>query len=413
MLRALLMIIVLLAAPGAASAQAPRALLLVPDRVFDGVSPEAHRGWKVLISGDRIVAAGPDVRAPAGAEIVPLPGATLMPGLIDLHVHLFLHPYDETPWNDQVAREPLALRTARAVAAARATLAAGFTTVRDLGTEGAGDADAGLKAAIEQGIIPGPRLLIANRALVATGSYGPKGFNGSVPQGAEEASGAEVPAAVRRQIGAGADWIKLYADYRWRPGEPSRPTFSEAELAEAVRVAHDAGRSVAVHASTPEGMRRAIAAGADTIEHGNDGTASEFAAMKASGIALCPTLAASEAVTRYTGAGADALRQKRASFAAALAAGVTLCVGGDTGVFRHGANAREIALMADWGLGLPRALIAATSGNAAILHLEDRIGAVKPGLLADLIAVSGDPTHDAGALERVVMVVQAGRRVAP
>lgn len=409
MLRPLLLLLLVILGQGAARAQAP--VLIVPDRVFDGVSPEAHPGWKVLIQGDRIVAAGPDVTAPAGAEVVTLPGTTLMPGLIDLHVHLFLHPYDETPWNDQVAKEPLALRTARAVAAARATLAAGFTTVRDLGTEGAGEADAGLKAAIEQGIVPGPRLLIASRALVATGSYGPKGYNGQVPQGAEEASGPELIAAVRRQIGAGADWIKLYADYRWRPGEPSRPTFSAEELAQAVRTAHDAGRKVAMHASTPEGMRRAIAAGADTIEHGNDGTAAEFAAMKARGIAFCPTLAASDAITRYTKASDAALQPKRTSYAAALRSGVTLCVGGDTGVFKHGENAREIALMADWGLGLPRALITATSGNAAILGLADRIGGVKPGLIADLVAVTGDPTQDATALGRVAAVFQAGRRV--
>jgi len=413
MFRSLLLLALMLSAPFAARAQAPAPILLVPDQVFDGVSPVAHRGWKVLIKGDRIAAAGPDVPTPANAEIVTLPGATLMPGLIDLHVHLFLHPYDETPWNDQVAKEPLALRTARAVAAARATLLAGFTTVRDLGTEGAGDADAGLKAAIAQGIVPGPRLLIANRALVATGSYGPKGFNGDVPQGAEEASGPDLAAAVRRQIGAGADWVKLYADYRWRPGEPIRPTFSTEELALAVRVAHDAGRKVAVHASTPEGMRRAIAAGADTIEHGNDGTAAEFAAMKAKGIAFCPTLAASDAIARYAGTGGDAIIAKRISYTAALRSGVTLCVGGDTGVFKHGENAREIALMADWGLGLPRALIAATSGNAAILGLGDRIGGVKSGMLADLVIVTGDPTQDATALSRVAMVFQAGRRVTP
>jgi imidazolonepropionase-like amidohydrolase len=389
------------------------AVLLVPDRVFDGVDPQPHSGWKVLIDGERIVAAGPEVVAPAGATTIALPGTTLMPGLIDLHVHLFLHPYDETSWNDQVAKEPLALRTARAVAAARATLAAGFTTVRDLGTEGAGDADAGLKAAIAQGIVPGPRLLIASRALVATGSYGPKGFNGAVPQGAEEASGFDLPTAVRRQIGAGADWVKLYADYRWGPGEPSRPTYTAEELVLAVRVAHDAGRKVAAHASTPEGMRRAVAAGVDTIEHGNDATADVYAAMKAKGVALCPTLGASDAIARYTKAAPEGLAAKRASYAAAVRSGVPLCVGGDTGVFTHGQNAREIVLMAEWGLGLPKALVAATSGNAAILGMGDRIGAIRPGMLADLIAVRGDPMRDAAALSRVEAVFKSGKRAAP
>ena len=326
-----------------------RPVLLAPDRVFTGAAMQS--GWKVLVDDGRIVAIGPDIAAPPGADTLALPGMTLLPGLIDMHVPLFLHPYNEVSWNDQLLKEPLALRTARAVAAARATLWAGFTTVRDLGTEGAGNADAGLKLAILQGVVPGPRLFISNRALVASGSYGPKGYAFQVPQGAEEADGFDLPAAVRRQIGQGADWVKLYADYRWGPGEPSRPTFTAEEMALAVRVAHDAGRKVAAHASTPEGMRRAILAGVDTIEHGNDGTAEVFALMKAHNVAYCPTLAASEAVARYAGwNGAapepEAIRAKRRSFATALAAGVTMCVGGDTGVFTHGDNARELELMA-------------------------------------------------------------------
>ncbi len=407
----------LLAAPIAGQSP-PRATLLVPDRVFDGTDPRPHAGWKVLIEGERIVAVGPDVVAPPGAETLPLPGATLMPGMIDLHVHLFLHPYNETSWNDQVVKEPLALRTVRAVAAARATLAAGFTTVRDLGTEGALDADTGLRDAIAQGIVPGPRLLIANRALVATGSYGPKGYATEVPQGAEEADGSTLASAVRRQIGRGADWVKFYADYRWGPGEPSRVTYSQAELTAGVEAAHEAGRKVAIHASTPEGMRRATLAGADTIEHGNDGTAEVFALMKARGVAYCPTLGASDAITRYGGWTGSApepagIVAKRRSFAAALKAGVTMCVGGDTGVFAHGDNAREIALMAEWGMGSASTLIAATSGNAAILGMGERIGAVRAGMVADLIAVRGDPTANIAALKQIVMVIKSGARVQP
>ncbi|UIJ47431.1 amidohydrolase family protein [Sphingomonas cannabina] len=406
----------LLMMPAANAQDVSHPILLVPDRVFDGVDPKPHEGWKVLVEGEKIVAAGPDVTAPIGSETIALPGTTLMPGLIDLHVHLFLHPYNETSWNDQVVTEPLALRTARAVAAARATLAAGFTTVRDLGTEGALDADAGLKVAIAQGIVPGPRLLIANRALVATGAYGPKGYAFEVPQGAEEVSGVEgVVAGVRRQIARGADWVKFYADYRWGPGEPSRATFSQEELAAGIAAAHDAGRKVAVHASTAEGMRRAILAGADTIEHGNDGTAEVFALMKARNVAYCPTLAASDAIARYAGwngAGPEpaAIAGKRTSFAVARKAGVRMCAGGDTGVFAHGRNAREIELMAEWGLGPAQALIVATSGNAAILGWQDRIGAVRPGLAADLIAVNGDPTKDIAAIEHVALVLKAGKR---
>jgi imidazolonepropionase-like amidohydrolase len=386
-------------------------VLLVPDRVFTGEGVP-HPGWKVLVSGPRILAVGPEVKAPAGAETLALPGTTLLPGLIDTHVHLFLHPYNETSWNDQVVKEPLALRTARAVAAARATLFSGFTTVRDLGTEGAGDADAGVKAAIDQGIVPGPRLLIADRAIVATGAYGPKGYAFDVPQGAEEASGADVVRVVRSQIAHGADWVKFYADYRWGPGEPSRATFSLAELEAGVAAAHDAGRKVAVHASTPEGMRRAILAGADTIEHGNDATPEVLALLKAHGAALCPTLAATDAITRYggwTGAAPEppAITAKKASYTAAIKAGVTLCAGGDTGVFAHGDNAREEELMAAWGLPALEVLRIATSGNAAVLGLADR-GSIKPGLLADLVAVHGDPTAEIGALRRVALVMKGG-----
>lgn len=412
-----LILLALLAATAAAPAEpaAETTILLRPARVFDGTT--MHTGWRVLVKGDRIVAAGNDIAA-AGAREIDLPDATLLPGLIEGHSHLFLHPYNETSWDDQVLHEPLALRTARAVTAARATLLAGFTTVRDLGTEGAGYADVGLKQAIDEGIVPGPRMLVATRAIVASGAYGPKGFEPGVevPQGAEEATGDDVVRAVRRQIAAGADVVKLYADYRWRPGEDRRPTLSEAEMRAATGAAHDAGRSVAAHSTTEEGMRRSVAAGVDTIEHGYGGTKEIFRAMKDRGVVLCPTLAATDAVARYQGwdgrePAPAAVEVGRASFKAARAAGVIICAGGDVGVFAHGENVRELELMQDAGMPAREVLMSATSVNARAFHIDDKVGAIRAGLLADFVAVAGDPSADVRALRQVRMVMKGGKVV--
>ncbi len=390
-------------------------LLLVPERVFDGT--EMHDGWAVLLSGETIAAAGPagEVRPGEGARVLELPGATLLPGLIEGHTHLLLHPYDETPWTDQVLREPLGERVARATVHARATLAAGFTTARDLGTEGAGTADVGIQSAIDKAVIPGPRLLIASRALVATGSYGPRGApEHDLPLGAEPADGIEdLVHAVRDQIGRGADWVKLYADYRWGPRGEARPTFSLEELRAAVETAASSGRPVAAHAATPEGMRRAVVAGVDTIEHGSGATPEVLRLMAERGVALCPTLAAGEAISRYRGwrKGIDEVPervlQQRQSFRDALAAGVELCAGSDAGVFPHGDNALELELMVEYGMSPAAALAAATSGNARLLGLTDR-GRIEPGLLADLVAVDGDPSRQIAALRRVRLVVKGG-----
>src|SRR5262245_40217036 len=220
--------------------------VIKPARVFDGLSRKTQAGWVVVVSGERITAAGPaaEAKAPPDARVVDLHEATLLPGLIDAHTHLLLHPYNDAAWEDQVLKEPLALRVCRASNHARAMLRAGFTTIRDLGTEGAGYADVGLKRAIDEGIITGPRMLVTTRAIVATGSYAPKGFAPEfrVPQGAEEADGVDqLTRVVRDQIGRGADWIKVYADYPWRTSAAARPTFTLEELKLIVEVAKSAG----------------------------------------------------------------------------------------------------------------------------------------------------------------------------
>jgi len=393
--------------------------LLKPARVFDGLNPQPHDGWQVLVEGDKIAAVGPNLTAPAGAKVIDLPGETLTPGLIEGHSHIFLHPYNETKWDDQVLHEPLALRTARAVVHVRKTLNAAATTERDLGTEGAGYADVGIKQAINEGIIPGPRMLVATKANVARGAYGPKGFEPGVkiPQGAEEVNGAdEMRAAARDQIAAGADVIKMYADYHYLPGEPSRPTLTEEEMAAGVAVAHDAGRIAAAHATTAEGMRRAILAGVDTIEHGYGGTPEIFKMMHDRGIGYCPTLGASEAYARYFQGwngeepAPESVQENRRAFQMAMRADVRICMGGDVGVFPHGQNWLEMEAMQRAGMSPAEVMISATSRNASIFHLADR-GEVKPGLLADLVAMPSDPTRDVSAVEHVNFVMKGGEIV--
>jgi imidazolonepropionase-like amidohydrolase len=415
-----LVLLSLLFASQLSAQDSTRTTVLIPDAVWDGVADRPQRGWIVIVNGDRISFAGPPDRVtyPADAEQITLAGTTLIPGLIEGHSHLFLHPYNETLWDDQVLKEPLGFRMAAAVAHARATLQAGITTERDLGSEGAYDFDVQLKRAIDAGLVPGPRLITTTRAIVATGSYAPRrtGYSFDPLQGAEEASGAdEIRRVVRSQVGHGADWIKVYADFRWGSNGEALPTFSQDELNALVQAAKGAGRPVAAHAATPEGMRRAVLAGVETIEHGDEGTSEVFRLMRQHGVSYCPTLAASEAYAEYfdgwkkgTMPPTPDLVIKKASFQAALAAGVNICFGGDVGVYRHGDNVRELEIMVEYGMAPLAALKSATSGNARVFHLENQLGRIAPGLLADLVAVDGDPTSQISALRSIRLVMKGG-----
>jgi imidazolonepropionase-like amidohydrolase len=396
------------------------ATLLRPARVFDAEDGKTHEGWVVLVRGEKIAAVGPaaQVVVPEGAQRIELPGMTLLPGLMDIHSHIFLHPYNETLWNDQVLKEPLAYRTIRAVRHCESTLMAGFTLLRDLGTEGAGYADISVQRAIREGLIPGPRLQVATLAIVATASYGPgpAGFAPDLilPKGGQEASGtAEIIKAVREQVGHGADWVKVYADYR-HGVSGTVPTFSEEELRTLVAEAHSAGRPVSAHATTAEGMRRATVAGVETIEHGFGGTEDVFRLMAGRGVAFLPTLTAEEAYAEYfegykQGQPLTAgMQQALLAFKLAQKAGVTIGLGSDVGVFAHGTNYRELEWMVRGGMSPSQALLAATAVNAKIIHLENELGRIRPDFLADLVAVPGDPTQNIQAVRDVRFVMKGG-----
>lgn len=392
--------------------------LIKAGQIFDG--NVFHSNKVVLVQGEKIIAFDEEskISIPVNCEVLNYPNGTLMPGMIEGHAHLLLHPYNETSWNDQVLKESHAERAIRGAEHARNTLMAGFTCVRDLGTEGASYVDVGLKETIEKGIIPGPRMIVAGRAIVTTGSYGPKGFaeHVEVPLGAEEADGIDdLTKVVRDQIGRGADVIKVYADYYWGPEGKARPTFSEEELKRIVEVAGSSGRQVVAHASSEEGMRRASLAGVSTIEHGDGGTKEIFELMKNKGVALCPTLAAGDAILQYRGwkknedPEPEKIKMKRESFKSALAMGVTIVAGGDVGVFTHGDNVRELEMMVEYGMSPLEVLQSVTAVNAKVFQMENRIGQIKIGLLADMIIINGDPKDNISRLREIDLVMKGGK----
>ncbi len=410
------LLILLLAFATQGFAQPRSSMLIKADRVFDGM--ETHEGWVVVVEGNLITAAGPaaSVTAPRDAQVITLKG-TLLPGLIEGHSHLLLYPYNITDWDTQVLKESDSYRTVRAAVHARNTLMAGFTTVRDLGTEGAGYSDVALKRAINEGIVPGPRMVVAGRAIVSTGSYGPKGYDTDmqIMLGAEPADGNELVRVVRDQIGKGADFIKVYADYRWGTKGEDQPSFTLDELKLVNEVARSSGRYLVCHAKSKEAIRRAILAGAETIEHGDFLDEEIAQLMKQHKVTYYPTVAAIDAINQYHGwkKGKDpepaAVVNKKKTLTIAVNAGVTIGLGGDVGVFPHGENVYELELMGEYGgMKTIDLLRAATSVNAKALHVDNEVGSIRVGLKADLMAVSGDPSQRISELRKVTFVMRDG-----
>jgi imidazolonepropionase-like amidohydrolase len=389
---------------------------LTADRVFDGEA--MHEGWAVLVQGDKIIAAGPKEKliAPSGAIKINYPNSTLTPGLIEGHSHLLLYPYNITDWDTQVLKEADSYRTARATVHAKNTLMAGFTTARDLGTEGAGYSDVALKRAINEGIIPGPRLMVAGRAIVSTGSYGPKGYDSDqqIMLGAEAADGSDLIRVVRDQIGKGADFIKVYADYRWGLNGDDQPSFTLEELKLINEVTRSSGRVMVCHAKSKEAIKRAVLAGAETIEHGDFIDVEIGKLMKEHSVTYIPTIASVDMINQYRGwkKGTQpepaAITNKKKSFKEAIASGVTIGMGGDVGVFPHGENALELELMVEYGLPVMDVLKACTSVNARAFHLEKQVGFIKEGLKADIVIVSGDPSNNISDIRKVKLVMKDG-----
>lgn len=387
--------------------------LISADRLFDGA--EMHNNWGVVIERNRIIEIGVLSKLQSKVDTtINYVGGTIMPGMIEGHSHVLLYPYDQMNWNDQVLQESRSLRAIRGAQMAERNLMAGFTTIRDLGSEGAEYADVAVKQSIQLGITNGPRMLVAGKAIVATGSYGPKGFHPdfNVPLGAEPADGDDLIRVVRDQIGKGADFIKVYADYRWGPNKEAMPTFSIEELELIVKTARSSGRDVVAHASTNEGMRRATLAGVVSIEHGTDASDEVLKLMQERNVALCPTLAATYSITKYRGWDGslpepEGIKAKRTSFDRAMKNGVTLLAGGDVGVFDHGKNAFELVMMSEYGMPNLEVLKAVTSVNAKVFKLKE-LGSLKKGYLADIIVVEGNPEKRMSDLYNIKLVMKDG-----
>ncbi len=405
-----------------AQAPAPRRLILA-GRMVDGISDGIRNNQAVLIEGDRIVQVGPaeELRSQAGGvEVVDLSGMTVLPGLIDNHVHILLQgDITAADYDEQLLKESIPYRAIRATATVRKALMNGFTTMRDLETEGAMYADVDIKTAINRGIIPGPRLFVSTRAFSATGMYPLSGYSWElrVPEGVQIVDGADnIRRAVREQVKYGADWIKFYSDRRYFLGKDGRlrswVNFTDEEMKALVDEAHRLGRKVAAHAIGWDGIDAALRAGVNTIEHGDGLTPDLIDRMVKQGVYWCPTIF----VGAYVAEGRGGIWPKmvdleRAAFGLALRRGLLplISFGTDAGGYSWDENqAQELDYMVRYGMTPMQAIRSATSTAAALLDQQDNLGAIAAGHFADLIAVAGDPLVDIKELQRVKFVMKGG-----
>jgi imidazolonepropionase-like amidohydrolase len=383
-------------------------------RMLDVKSGSVVPNAVVLIQDDKITAAGPSLKIPAGTEVVDLGDATLLPGLIDCHTHLMARMSDDDPqgYGLSLLTKSQAFRALEGAADARATLLAGFTAVRDVESEGSGYADVALRDAINQGLVDGPRMQVATRGIAAVGKYFPFGISPDLtnfPTGAQLISGPEeARRAAREQIGGGANLLKVYADW-------GVPTLTIDEIRPIVEEAHKSKLKVAAHADSPEGIRNALTAGVDSIEHGHQADRSSFELIKQKNAYWVPTIgyyffavdtAKSPQRHKYM---QETLERARQNISIARELGVKIANGFDpSSAEAHGKNAREIIAMVKLGLPPIEAIRAATTNAADLMGWSDKVGSIEPGKYADLIAISGDPIADVGELEHVKFVMKGG-----
>jgi imidazolonepropionase-like amidohydrolase len=402
-------------------APASQVTVIRAGRLFDSQNGRVLTDQVIVVRGARIAQVGPAGQAqlPAGAPVIDLSRATVLPGLIDAHEHIFLTGESGGRYDEQLLKESWQYRTLEAVVNARRDLLAGFTSMRDCETEGAMYSDADVKRAINRGLVPGPRLEVATRAISTTGGYPLEGYSPevTVPNGVQIIDGPEEGVkAVREQIKYGADFIKVYGTHHFRftaDGKlVNQATFSPAELTAIVNEAHAEGVKVACHAYGGPGLHNCIDAGVDSIEHGIDLDDQAIAAMRQKGTWLVPTLYVYEYEPQEdleaTGGKTSRARIHEASFKRALAAHLKIAFGTDAGPFPHGTQAKEFEYMVKFGMSPADAIEAATIRAAELMDWQDRVGSIEAGKFADLVAVAGDPLGDIAELERVKFVMKGG-----